>query len=292
MTTYPTPHPVDVSIQALVGEVRITASDRDDTVVEILPSNELNPADMAAADHLRVQHTDGRIEIHTPTSWKLRLVGPSSKSGSVIITVDLPTGSRVEGDLAMGTFHTNGELGRSQFRTGMGDVRLDQVGPLLLTTGYGDLQVDTVLGDAELKTGSGRIRVGAVTGGALLRNANGSSEIESVGGDLRVKAANGDVHVGRAQASATVRTANGRIRIDEIGRGVVAAETGAGSVEVGVREGTAAWLDLASQSGDVRNGLEPSAAPTATDDTVELRVRTGYGDVVIHRSATTETRHS
>lgn len=292
MTTHPTPRPIDVSIQALVGEVRITASDRDDTVVEIRPSNALNPADVAAADHLRVRHTDDRIEIHMPTSWKVRLVGPSSKSGSVDIAVDVPTGSRVEGDLAMGTFHTNGELGRSQFRTGMGDVRLDQVGPLVLTTGYGDLQVDTVLGDAELRTGSGRIRVGIVTGGALLRNANGPTEIESVGADLRVKAANGDVHVGRALASATVKTANGRIRFDEIGHGVVAAETGAGSVEVGVRAGTAAWLDLASQSGDVRNGLDSTDAPTATDDTVELRVRTGYGDIVIHRSDTTESRNS
>jgi hypothetical protein len=55
-------------------------------------------------------------------------------------------------------------------------------------------------------------------------------------------------------------------------------------VEVGVRRGTAVWLDALSQHAVVRTDLTADSGPSDDEETLELRVRTGYGDITIHRS--------
>jgi len=63
----------------------------------------------------------------------------------------------------------------------------------------------------------------------------------------------------------------------EAGRPVV------GSGPVGA-EGTAAWLELNTGFGHVRNQLENATRPEEAEQTVEVRGRTSYGDITIHRS--------
>ena len=55
-------------------------------------------------------------------------------------------------------------------------------------------------------------------------------------------------------------------------------------------EGTAAWLDVSSQHGTVRNALQPADAPGADDDTVELHAHTSWGDILIRRPSSTPAR--
>jgi hypothetical protein len=64
----------------------------------------------------------------------------------------------------------------------------------------------------------------------------------------------------------------------------VVVETAAGELEIGVREGTAAWLDLVTRFGTVRNTLDAGGAPTPGDATATIRARTSVGDIVISRS--------
>jgi hypothetical protein len=61
-------------------------------------------------------------------------------------------------------------------------------------------------------------------------------------------------------------------------------ETAGGELEVGVREGTAAWLDVTTQYGSVRNSLGASDGPQPSDEIVKVRAHTSYGDIVIRRS--------
>jgi hypothetical protein len=61
-------------------------------------------------------------------------------------------------------------------------------------------------------------------------------------------------------------------------------ETAAGELEVGVREGTAAWLDVSAHHGRVRTSLDEASTPDEGEATVEVRARTSYGDIVIHRA--------
>ncbi|MEE1735511.1 DUF4097 family beta strand repeat-containing protein, partial [Streptomyces sp. BE147] len=103
-------------------------------------------------------------------------------------------------------------------------------------------------------------------------------------GELRVSGANGDIHIERAESSVTATTAHGALRVAEVARGTVQLETRYGAIEVGVREGTAAWLDVSSGRGQVRNTLTSSETPEKSEDTVEVRARTRWGNVDVRRA--------
>jgi hypothetical protein len=64
----------------------------------------------------------------------------------------------------------------------------------------------------------------------------------------------------------------------------VSAHTSSGEVAVGVAEGTAVRLDIITGSGMVTNRLQPSDGPELGDQTFVLQVRSGSGDVNIHRA--------
>jgi DUF4097 and DUF4098 domain-containing protein YvlB len=118
----------------------------------------------------------------------------------------------------------------------------------------------------------------------VIKNSNGDTVVGEVTGDLRVKSANGRISVDRADASVVVKTANGNIRISEVVNGAIVLETAAGELEVGIREGTAAWLDVSSRYGRVRNSLDETNSPEQSEARVEIRARTSYGDILIHRA--------
>jgi DUF4097 and DUF4098 domain-containing protein YvlB len=281
MPTFPTPEPITVTLE-LIGDVRMTASDRVDTRVVVRPGDPSKAADVKAAEQTTVDCHQGNLAITMPKTW--RRYTPFGGNGTVEVLIELPTGSQATADLAMGNLSADGELGQCQLKTAMGNIRLDQTAGLRASTAYGNIAVDRVVGDADLKTGSGRVRLGQIEGGAVVRNSNGDTTIGEVAGELRVKAANGDVVVGRAHASATVKTANGEVRIAEVVQGVIVMETAAGELEVGVREGTAAWLDVVTRFGSVHNTLDAAGAPSPSDATVEVRARTSVGDILIGRA--------
>ena len=105
-----------------------------------------------------------------------------------------------------------------------------------------------------------------------------------VAGALRVKSANGDITVGRAHAGVGATTANGSIRVGEVVRGSVVIETASGGLEVGIRPGTIAWVDANSRFGRVHNTLDAAGGPDPAEETVEIRARTAFGDIVIRRA--------
>jgi hypothetical protein len=65
----------------------------------------------------------------------------------------------------------------------------------------------------------------------------------------------------------------------------VVLTTASGELEVGVREGTAAWLDVRTVAGRLRNSLETTEHPAAEEDRVSVRARTYDGDIVIRRAS-------
>ena len=60
-------------------------------------------------------------------------------------------------------------------------------------------------------------------------------------------------------------------------------ESKLGDLEVGIPEGTPAWLDVRATAGRVHNALEASAAPESSAQAVDVRARTSAGDVIIKR---------
>lgn len=281
MTTFDTPEPISVSIALIVGDVRIIASDRSDTVVVVSPSDKSNESDVKAAERTRVEYSHGRLLIKSPKHWK-----HYTRSGggeSIDVTIEVPEGSDVEAEAPMAEFRCDGRLGECRFSTATGNIRLDHTGPLHLNAGVGSITVGRAVGRTDV-TGAGDVRIREIDGPAVIKNLNGDTWVGEVTGDLRCKASNGNITVDRAHATIVAKTANGDVRFGEVLNGSVVLETAFGELEVGIREGTSALLDVRSKFGNVRNSLNASEGPEPSDQAVEVRARTSFGDIVIRRS--------
>ena len=278
MPSFDTPEPISVTAHVEAGSIQFTGGDRADTVVEVRPRDPKRDQDVRAADQTGVTYTSGVLTIRTPKS---NLFG---RTGTVDVTAELPTGSRIDMTGAWVQVLGEGRLGEVRVKTSSGDVRLDTTGPLQLTASHGSITVDRVEGMAEISTSSGSLRVGLVDGPAVLKNSHGTTTVGAATGELRVSGANGDIEIRRAENSVTATTAHGTLRVGDVARGTVQLETSYGAIEVGVREGTAAWLDVSSGSGQVRNTLTASQAPEETEDSVKVRARTRYGNIDVRRA--------
>jgi DUF4097 and DUF4098 domain-containing protein YvlB len=282
MQVFETPEPISATLDLTVADVKVIASDRADTAVDVRPSNPAKGSDVKAAEQTVVECSNGRLSVRMVKDWTRYT--PFGGSGSIDVTIELPTGSDIHGVSDMGAYDADGRLEEATFRSGAGNVRLDRTGRLSVHTGMGEVIVNRVAGGAELTTGSGQVRVGVVDGPAVVKNGNGSTRIGEVGSDLRVKAANGDIVVGQARASVVAKSANGSVRIGDVVSGAVVMETAAGEIEVGIHEGTAAFLDLKTKFGNVRSSLRASTTSEPSSSTVEVRARTSYGDIVVTRA--------
>jgi Putative adhesin len=284
MPTFETDEPIALSIEISHATVHVIATERTDTVVTVNPSDRENPEDVEAAAKTAVELADGTLLVKGPKLGGIagRLVG-WQRSGSVAVTVELPEGSSLRTDTGFVDLRCDGRLGEVEAKTGAGDVRLDRTGPLRVRTAAGKVTVEEASGSAEI-VGSGELMLGNVGGDAEVKNLNGKTWIGRVDGALKVKSANGDVTVDDAGGDVTVKTANGDVRLGQVARGSVSAETASGALTIGIKEGTAAWIDAVTKYGKVRNDLTSVTDPGESPETVEIRGRTAFGDVLIGRS--------
>ena len=280
MPTFETPESINVALDLSVGYVRIAASDRTDTAVEVRPSDEAEETDVEAARQVRVDYAGGELRVTGPK----RTFDFSRKLRSVDVTIELPTGSRVDAQVQMGDLRTAGRLGETRLKTSAGNVSVERTGPLRLDTSAGHVTVGAVAGAAEISTGTGKVQIGEVQGTATVKNSNGATKLGSVTGDVRVRASNGDIEIERADAGVDAKSANGDVRLGQVAHGSVVVETGMGALEIGIAEGTAAWLEAKTGFGHVRNQMDNATGPDEAAETVQVHARTSFGDITVHRS--------
>jgi len=281
MPSYDTPEPIVANLEPVVGNVWVVASDRTDTVVDVRPSDPSDASDLKAAEQTRVEFSNGTLLVKGPRMSPLDI---SRKSRSIDVTVELPSGSEITGSTGLGDLHATGRLGRTRYKSGTGHIQLDESGELHIHTATGTVTVGQVAGNAEISTSSGRLQLGAITGTAVVKNSNGATTIGAAGGAVRVRSANGDITVEHAEDGVEAKTANGSVRVLDVARGTVTLETAMGDIEIGIREGSAAWLDVKTRFGRVHNDMAEGGAPGDTTDKVEVRANTSFGDITIHRS--------
>jgi DUF4097 and DUF4098 domain-containing protein YvlB len=263
MPTFDTPTPIRIRIDVSAGSVRVRASDRADTVVTVRPGNERRTADVQAADSTRVSYAEGKLEVTSPRRPRLLFMGTMP---SIEIDLLVPEGSGLEAALSAGDVDCEGRLGEVRIDNRYGDIRIDRASTLRARTSAGDITVAHVEQDAEATTSYGEIRV------------------RSAAGDLRLDSACGDITVERALASVGASTKYGQVSVHDAAGGSLDLATSYGKVEAGVREGTPTWLDLESSAGKVRNLLTVSDAPGDSQESLRIRARTSYGDIVVRRA--------
>ncbi|MFJ4029113.1 DUF4097 family beta strand repeat-containing protein [Paenarthrobacter sp. NPDC089989] len=282
MATFQTPQPIAVVVDVSVrGDVWIVARDQPETEVTVRPRKPKRSLDVKMAEQTTVDYSDGRLQVrlHPPFrhTW-------FSDGGAVEISIEVPVGSSLELKSGMGDLLCDGEFGTADLKTDLGHIRIDHCGELRAHTDLGDVTVERASGRSRIKTGSGKIRIREIDGVSTIKNGNGSTYISHASGELTVSAANGDVSLERAGLSTTVKASSGDITVGDVAAGSLTVQTAAGTLSVGVRRGSAAWLDLSTKYGRVRNGLEATNGPAPSTDKVEIRARNAYGDITVTRS--------
>jgi len=277
--TFESPTPIDFSFALQAARLELVASDRVDTVVTIAPRSPNRAGDLALVQQIGVEHSADRLEIIAPKRWSI--LGPGNDS--VVITIELPTDSRVGGEIAFGNVRGTGRLGDIQIKSSYGELSFDEVGAAELKTSSGDIAIGVATGDFELTTSNGGIRADILDGSGSVKTSNGEISVGEVTGALQARASYGGIRIDYAGTETFAKIAYGNLHIGEVVEGSVKLEGNGGDIKVGVPEGTAAWLDVNSAKGFVRNELNAGSAPQPGDKTVEIRARVTWGDIVIHR---------
>ena len=280
MPTFTTDGPIDLSMHVPVGVIDIIASDRQDAVVTVTPTDPDKAIDRRGAEETTVDFAARQLTVTGPKP-RFSFIGPTE---SIDVRVELPTGSRVTVENSVGFVRATGSLGATRIKASTGAVDVEASGDLGVRAGHGSAIIGTVDGTAEITADHGQIKIGAVTGDAVLKASHGAITVGESGGDLEAKLSYGDLDITTARASVAAKTAYGTISLGEVSSGSIDVESGYGAVSIGVKPGTPAWLDLSSKQGRVRNELEGASAPEGAAQTVAVRARTQFGDVTIRHA--------
>lgn len=234
---------------------------------------------MRATEETRVEQQGDTVTIVYPAAWR-QYVLPFA-AGGARVTIKVPTGSHLSGKA--GSLYAEGRLGTVDLRLNGGDARLADVARLDLDVSAGSVVAGHVTAGANVRAGAGSVRLAELTGDARVHARNGTTDVGAVTGSLEVSGVHGDVVVGTVRGTVKAKAAAGGIRVDRVESGALTLTTSYGSIEVGVPHGTAAWLDVGSRHGTIRNELTTADGPAADNATVEIHAGTGYGDVLVRR---------
>ena len=208
MPTLATPRTIAATVQLAGAQVRVTASDRTDTVVLVEPINEASRSDVKVADKTKVDFAGGQLSVKTTT--------PGDKNGSVAITIDLPTGSSLVAYLAHSGVRADGSFGESELHMASGQVQLDRVDALQANIAGGEVAIGHIAGRATIDGGAVAVRISEVKGTVGLRSSGGQIWIGHASADLDLSSGSGGFDIDRADGSVTAKTGNGAIRIGRL----------------------------------------------------------------------------
>ncbi|MFJ6673242.1 hypothetical protein ACIQMJ_19200 [Actinosynnema sp. NPDC091369] len=273
MTVFATPTPITATIVVAGAGVRVTASDRTDTVVRVEPVDRTSEAHVKVAEGTRVDFTGDRLSVKTTAS--------GAKTGSIAVTIDLPAGSALVAYLAHAGVEVDGSLGDCELHTASSRVRLGRVEALRATIAAGELVVGHVAGPVTIDGSVVVARIGEVGGAVRLSGSGGRTWIGHARAAVDLTSGSGGFDVDRADGGVTARTGDGAIRIGRLTRGRAESANRSGTIEVGLGEGAAARLDLDSERGPVRDRATSPDGP----DVIGVHARTRHGDIVVRRAA-------
>ena len=138
MPTFATPGPIAATVQVAGAQVRVTASDRTDTVVLVEPINEASRSDVKVANKTKVDFAGGQLSVKTTVS--------GDKNGSVAITIDLPAGSSLVAYLAHSGVQADGSFGECELHMASGRVQLDRIDALQANIAAGEVAIGHIAG--------------------------------------------------------------------------------------------------------------------------------------------------
>ena len=277
MPTFDTPGPIAATVVVAGAQVRVTASDRTDTVVLVEPIDKASKKDVKVASKTKVDFASGQLSVKTTVS--------GDEKGSVVITIDLPAGSSLVAYLAHSDVHADGSFGECELHMASGRVQLDRINALQANIAAGEVAIGHIAGSANIDGAAFAMRISEVQDTVRLSSSGGQTWIGHASADLDLSSGSGGFDIDRADGSVTAKTGDGAIRIGRLTRGQAELLNGSGNIEVGISEGTAARVDANSERGSVRNSVPSQENPETSDNKVTVHARTRHGDIIIQRAA-------
>jgi DUF4097 and DUF4098 domain-containing protein YvlB len=285
--TFETPGEVRLEIRLGAGEVRLEASDSQETTVVLEPLRD-NDATAAAIANARLELRERGEGSDVVIDVRDRGRGLSSilRGAEVLVSVTCPNGASVESKTGSADVVGRGRFGAVEVQTGSGDVEFGEIAKeARVNAASGDVQLGDVGGDVRINTASGDVQMRTVGGEAKINTASGDVIIREVAGELSVNTASGDVLVREAASAVSVNTASGDQEFGSVSTGNVTLKSASGDLRVGIPEGTNLWVDARSRSGDVRSELPVSDLPPEGERPVlELSANTMSGDITLSRA--------
>jgi DUF4097 and DUF4098 domain-containing protein YvlB len=262
--SYDTPEPIELYVELGAGRLNATATETDQTVVEIRGPR---------AEEFHVALVGTRLSVIAPPG---RFFGRDSHD----VRLTVPAGSGLATKTGSADTTVTGPLGLVALKTGSGDIELDRAdGPVVIESGSGDIKGFEFGDQVRIKSGSGDIDLGDVRGKTGISTGSGDVVLGMVLGATVIKTGSGDLKVQRAEGDVSLTTASGDLVIGQALRGKVTAKNVSGDVVVGIPAGTPVWTDINTVTGSVANRLQPVGKPAEGQDYVELRATTVSGDV-------------
>ena len=222
MQAFATTAPVSAVLDIPAGRIRVVAADRSDATVQVVPADASKSRDVKAAERIEVAFADGVLRVSAADA-KSQVLG---SSGAVEVTVQVPTGSRVEAKTASSEFRGAGRLGDVTFEGAQGSIQLEDVAGARLSLQSGDITVGRLGGGAEISTQQGDLTI-----------------TEAVDGEVTLRTEKGNITVGAASessASLDAGTSFGRVH-----NGLRNAAGAAANLKINA---TAAYGDITARS--------------------------------------------
>lgn len=166
MPVFRTPQPIAVTVDVLSGNVTVIASDRTDTTVDVRPTDASAKSDVRAAEQTRIDFADGALTVRAAKDW--RTYTPFGGNPSIDVTIEVPTGSRLQGSAGVGRISGTGELGRCDLEIAAGDIALESLrDSVTAKVAKGDIRIgEASRGVLRLETSMGELEVGIDPGSA------------------------------------------------------------------------------------------------------------------------------
>lgn len=238
------------------------------------------------ADEVRVEHEGDRLRVIAPRPR----FAPFRGDGDLDLRVVVPHDSTLSLRTGSADAEGRGRLASADLKSGSGSLRIAEVtGALSAETGSGDVALDRVGGEVSFRSGSGDLAAESLAGGGSFSTGSGDLTLGVVEAPVRVKTGSGDLVVSRSTSDVVITTGSGGAHVRRIDRGRVQFKSGSGDLRVGIPAGVPVWTDLSSASGDVRTDLTSVGEPAPGQDHVEVRAITHSGDVLLSEVAPAAT---
>jgi hypothetical protein len=193
--TFSTPGPIIATVVVAGAQVRISASERTDTVVLVEPIDKTSQSDVRVARKTKVDFAGGQLSVKTTAS--------GDKNGSVAITIDLPAGSGLVSYLAHSDVHAHGSLGECELHMASGRVQLDRIDALQANVAAGEVTIGRAPADLDLSSGRGGFDIDRGERSVTARMGNGAIRVGLLArGQAELVSHSGNIEVGISQRTA------------------------------------------------------------------------------------------